>query len=116
MDRGTLREIIQEAIEDSLGLAEVTMVDRYVGGTVEVKPGVDGAQSKEIPIDQLMRKIIGVRDNLRVLEAKINGSDQLDDATRIQFQQYITRCYGSLTTCNFLFKDRDDQFRGAGSR
>jgi hypothetical protein len=116
MDRGTLREIIQEAIEDSLGLTEVTMVDRFVGGTIEVKPGDKNSQSKEIPIDQFMRKIIGVRDNLRVLESKINASDRLDDATRIQFQQYITRCYGSLTTFNFLFSDRDDQFRGAGSR
>ena len=116
MDRGTLRTLIQEAIEDSLGLSEVTMVDRFVGGTVEVKPGDVNTQSKEIPIDQFMRKIIGVRDSLRVLESKINGNKDLDDASRIQYQQYITRCYGSLTTLNFLFKDRDDQFRGSSTR
>ena len=25
--------------------------------------------------------------------------------------QYLTRCYGSLTTFNIIFKNKDDQFR-----
>lgn len=115
MDRGALRELIREAIEDSMGIGEVDLLDRFDGGSVEIHPGVEGTQSKSIPIDTLFRKIVMIRDNLRVLEQKINQNKKLSDADRIQLQQYVTRCYGSLTTFNVLFKNRDDGFRGAGS-
>jgi hypothetical protein len=47
-----------------------------------------------------------IRNNLRVLEQKVNASDKLSDADKFDLQQYITRCYGSLTTFNILFKTR----------
>jgi hypothetical protein len=113
MDRGTLRQIIREAIEDSLGITEVEMVDRFVGGEVTIEPGVEGTQGKSVPIDALFRKIVMVRDCLRVLEQKINTHPRLDDSDRVQLQQYITRAYGSLTTFNMLFKHPDDKFSGS---
>jgi hypothetical protein len=116
MDRGTLRQLIQEAIEDSMGMTgEVEMLERFTGGTVEIRPGNTDTQSKEIPVDAFMNKIVMIRDNLRVLEQKINANRKLDPADKLQMQQYITRCYGSLTTFNSLFKHREDGFRGSGS-
>ena len=51
-----------------------------------------------------------IRNNLRVLEQKVNASEKLSDADKFDMQQYITRCYGSLTTLNILFNDKEDQF------
>ena len=36
----------------------------------------------------------------------------LSDEDKIAMQQYVTACYGSLTTFNVLFADREDQFVG----
>ena len=52
-----------------------------------------------------------IRNNLRVLEQKVNASDKLSEADNFDLQQNITRCYGSLTTFNILFKNKDDHFR-----
>ncbi len=49
--------------------------------------------------------------NLRVLEQKVNAISNQQSEIRNQKSSYITRCYGSLTTFNILFKNKDDQFR-----
>ena len=63
-----------------------------------------------IPVEGLFHKVVMVRDRLRVLEAKINGHTTLSDAEKVELQQYVSRCYGSLTTFNVLFKNREDRF------
>ena len=89
----------------------VHMGSKWNGGKLLMVPGEAGLKEKEIPIDAFFHKIVMVRDRLRVLEQKINAS-ALTDAEKVEMQQYITRVYGSLTTFNVMFKNKEDQFVG----
>ncbi len=104
------------AIVEALGLEQKDVVveglgNRWQNGTLVLQPAETSLQPKELPLETFFHKIVMIRNNLRVLEQKVNASDKLSDADKFDMQQYITRCYGSLTTFNILFKDKDDQFR-----
>ena len=106
MTRAELMDIFLEAT----GQAEVSLAPKWEGGVVQMVPK-DG-QAKEFPIDSLFHKVVMVRDRLRTLEQKLNAHPKLTDAEKVEMQQYVTRCYGSLTTFNVLFREKADQFTG----
>jgi hypothetical protein len=88
------------------------IADKWKGGSLMLKPGDSNLSDKEIPMDTFFHKIVMVRDRIRVMEQKINSSNNLDDQEKVDLQQYITRIYGSLTTFNVLFKNQSDNFVG----
>jgi hypothetical protein len=89
----------------------VPLGQRWTGGRMVLYPGDPTLKEKEVPIDAFFHKIVMVRDRLRVLEQRVNSS-ALSDEDKVNIQQYITRIYGSLTTFNVLFKNKDDYFTG----
>jgi hypothetical protein len=115
MDEESFRRVLTEVIRDELGVGEATLAGKWDGGEMILKAGKEGLQEKRIPLDALFHKIVMIRDRLRVLEQKINGHPKLGADDKVQMQQYVTACYGSLTTFNVLFADREDQFVGQKS-
>jgi hypothetical protein len=90
----------------------VPLGDRWKNGTMLLQPADKTQKPKEIPIEDFFHKVVMLRDRLRVLEQNINSSKTLNDEEKVNIQQYITRCYGSLTTFNVLFKNKEQYFVG----
>jgi hypothetical protein len=111
----------QSEIEKSLlkilrlwgGILEVVPLgEKWNKGTILLQPSDKSLKPKEIPISDFFHKIVMLRDRLRVLEQNINSSKNLSDEEKVNMQQYITRCYGSLTSFNLLFRNKEQWFIG----
>lgn len=113
-----LKQFVEDAVGEAvkrLGLERPDSVvgllgQRWHNGKIVLHPSDPTLQTKEVPLEVFFHKIVMVRNQLRVLEQKINAHDKLSDAEKVEMEQYITRCYGSLTTFNILFKEKEDQF------
>ena len=112
----TLKEIekVMEYVLDKHAMLQevIPLGEKWTGGTMLLQPANASLQPKEIPIETFFHKIVMVRDRMRVLEQNINSHDKLSDEEKVDLQQYITRAYGSLTTFNILFSEKEHYFVG----
>jgi hypothetical protein len=92
-----------ESVVEQLG-------SRWHQGRLVLHPADPALQAKEVPMETFFHKIVMIRNNLRVLEQKINSHAKLSEGEKVEMQQYVSRCYGSLTTFNILFQNKEDQF------
>lgn len=90
----------------------VPLGDRWKGGMMLLQPFDKTQKPKEIPVEVFFHKIVMLRDRVRVMEQQINAHKILSDEDKVNLQQYITRIYGSLTTFNVLFKNKEQWFIG----
>jgi hypothetical protein len=113
MTRNELIDVLREALGEATAEGPLPpLAGKWDGGAIVLRPGNPELQPKEIPLDALFHKVVMIRDRLRVLEAKLNAHAKLSDADKVELQGYITKCYGSLTTFNVLFREKGDQFVG----
>jgi hypothetical protein len=90
----------------------VPLGDKWKGGVMLLQPADKSQKPKEVPVDVFFHKIVMLRDRLRVMEQQINAHKILSDEEKVNLQQYITRIYGTLTTFNVLFKNKEHWFVG----
>src|SRR5206468_6115300 len=115
MTREELKALIREAMDEERG-GIAPLAPKWEGGVALLKPADPALQGKELPLEALFHKVVMIRDKLRVLEQKINANAKLTDAEKVDMQAYITGCYGSLTTFNVLFREKEDGFVGASGK
>jgi hypothetical protein len=99
------------------GISEVVPLgERWQKGTMVLQPADKTLKPKELPIGDFFHKIVMLRDRLRVMEQQINAHKVLTDEEKVNLQQYITRIYGSLTTFNVLFRNKEQWFVGESTK
>ncbi len=109
-----VEKVLRFVLEEQSALQEIVPLgDKWIGGNMLLQPANLSLKPKEIPIESFFHKIVMLRDRLRVLEQNINSNQALTDEEKVNIQQYITRIYGSLTTFNILFADKEHYFVGA---
>lgn len=110
----TAYDAFTHALDQKLTTPEtdVAIAPKFYHGTMVLRPNDPAMQAKEVDLEVFFKKIISIRNNLRVLEQKINSSN-LESGEKLELEGYITRCYGSLTTFNVLFQNQEDRFVGS---
>ena len=92
-----LKQFVESTIAgavDKLGLERPDAVvenlgPRWQGGKLVLHPADATLQTKEVPLELFFHKIVGIRNQLRVLEQKINANEKLTDGDCLL---YTSRC------------------------
>lgn len=110
MDRLEIKQLAKDLVEEMHSLHSAEYAPKWEGASLFFIPKDSTQKDHEMPVDKIMHKVVMVRDNLRVLEQQLNACESLSEGEKLKFQGYITRCYGSLTSFNFLFYNEEDKF------
>ncbi|MFM7774235.1 MAG: hypothetical protein ACKO9V_05215 [Candidatus Kapaibacterium sp.] len=109
MEHQEIKVLAARLVEEMESRHSADMAPKWTGGTLMVVPADASMKAYEMPVEKFMHKIVMMRDNLRVLEQQINANSELTEGEKLKLQGYITKCYGSMTSFNVLFRHDEDK-------
>lgn len=111
MEKEDLKRLARYIVDEMDTRHSADYADKWEKGMIKFIPGDSNTKEHEMELEKFMHKIVMLRDNLRVLEQQINSNKDLSESTKLKYQNYITKCYGSLTSFNFIFYYDEDKFK-----
>ena len=87
------------------------MGQKWVGGTLRIQPPAGSTDDPlEMSIDLLFDRVVRLKRKLRDLERTLKSHAKLSSDDKTTLLDYLSKCHGSLTTFNALFRHREDWF------
>ncbi len=99
----SLKTLLAEALNGAACLREVELGRAWSAGELTLSPGSDDVKPKQLPLETHFHKLVMIRDNLRVMEQKINSHDQLQDAEKLDLHRRINRTYQAVARFGSAF-------------
>ncbi|MEZ0229991.1 MAG: DUF6386 family protein [Planctomycetota bacterium] len=84
--------LVRRAFRDIIEAKELKVPGTSIAQLL-LKPRDTSLQPKEIDVDDFLGKLTRVRNEMRVLEQKVNAKDGLEDEERLNLDSYVTAVY-----------------------
>ena len=109
--RRPTRRPLEELLRRHAPRESVEMGQKWVGGTLRIQPPAGSTDDPlEMSIDLLFDRVVRLKRKLRDLERTLKSHAKLGSDDKTTLLDYLSKCHGSLTTFNALFRHREDWF------
>ncbi len=109
--RRPTRRPLEELLRRHAPRESVEIGQKWVGGTLRIQPPPGSTDDPlEMSIDLLFDRVVRLKRKLRDLERTLKSHPKLSGDDKTALLDYLSKCQGSLTTFNALFRHRDDWF------
>ncbi|MSP73388.1 MAG: hypothetical protein EXR76_14715 [Myxococcales bacterium] len=88
-----LKGVMHAVLNELVGAGGSELGRFWTAGELVLMPSDDSLKPKQVPLDTLFHKLVMIRDNLRVMEQKINSHEQLQDSEKLDLQRRINVAY-----------------------
>ena len=109
--RRPTRRPLEELLRRHAPRESVEMAAKFVGGICRIQgTEASGEDPIDISIDLLFDRVCRLKRKMRDLERSLKSHAKLSADDKTTLLDYLSKCHGSLTTFNVLFRHRDDWF------